>query len=160
VRPASLLPLAFLALVGCDSAPTYLEASGHFGDGTPISYREDATLYVGADSQTGAQVAIVRSLDPTSPPFMGMIVQVDLGTITTPGQYACTKDGSGGAEIRVVVPGAAALNTVEYTANGTLDILELPIGGSNRFAGSFSGVVVDYDGQDITVEQGTFRGQR
>jgi hypothetical protein len=148
-----------LALVGCNPAPAYVEAFGHFGDGTPIQFHENATLYVGADPQTGAQVAIVKSLDPASPPFTGMVIQVDLGTITAPGQYACTKDGTGGAQIRVVVPGAAALDTVEYTANGTLDILELPIGGNDRFAGSFSSGVVNYDSQDITVEQGTFRGQ-
>jgi hypothetical protein len=90
---------------------------------------------------------------------MGMVIQVDLGTITAPGQHDCTKDGTGGAQIRVLVPGADMLDTVEYTANGTLDILELPIDGNDRFAGSFSGVRVDYDGQDITVDQGTFRGQ-
>ena len=159
MRTPALLPLAFIALVGCNPAPTYVEAFGHFGDGTPIQFHQGATLYVGAEPQTGAQVAIVKSLDPSAPPFMGMIIQVDLGTITAPGQYACDK-GGGAAQIRVVVPGADTFDTVEYTANGTLDILELPIGGNDRFAGSFSAVVVDYDGQDITVEQGTFRGQR
>lgn len=158
MRTPALLPVAILAVVGCNPAPTYVEAFGHFGDGTPIQFHEDATLYVGAEPQTGAQVAIVKSLDPSSPPFMGMIIQVDLGTVTAPGRYECVKSG-GAAQIRIVVPGADALDTIEYTANGTLDILELPIGGNDRFAGSFTTVVVDYDGQDITVEQGTFRGQ-
>jgi hypothetical protein len=159
VRHAALLPLALLLLVGCNPAPTYLEAHGSFGDGTPIDYyQEGATLYVGADPQTGAQIANVRSVDTSGPPFMGMVIQVDLGTITAPGQFPCDK-GGGAAQIRVLVPGAQALDTVEYTANGTLDILELPIAGNDRFAGSFSGVRVDYDGQDITVTQGTFRGQ-
>jgi hypothetical protein len=159
VRPPALVPLAVLALVGCNPAPTYLEAFGHFGDGTAIQFHESATLWVGADPQTGASIAVVKSVDPAGPPFMGMIVQVELDTVTTPGQYACTKDGTGGAQIRVVVPGADMLDTVEYTANGTLDVLELPLAGNDRFAGSFSGVVVNYDNQDLTVEQGTFRGQ-
>jgi hypothetical protein len=158
VRGTALLPLVLLALAGCNPAPVYLEAHGHFGDGTAIDFYENATLYVGPD-QTGAQVAYVRAVDTSSPRFMGMVVQVDLGAITAPGQYDCTKDGTTGAQLRLLVPGADFLDTVEYTANGTLDILELPVGGNDRFAGSFSGVVVDYDGQDITVDQGTFRGQ-
>ena len=159
MRTPALLPLALLVLIGCHPKPTYLEAHGQFGDGTPIDYyQEGATLYVGADPQTGGPIAVVRSVDTSGPPFMGMVIQVDLGTVTTPGQYACDKSG-GAAQIRVLVPGPDALDTVEYTATGTLDILELPIEGNDRFAGSFSGVRVDYDGQDITVEQGTFRGQ-
>ncbi|MCK7505635.1 MAG: hypothetical protein MZV70_17205 [Desulfobacterales bacterium] len=100
--------------------------SASFGDGTAIQFHESATLYVGADPQTGAQIAMVRSVDTAGPPFMGMVIQVDLDTVTAPGQYACAKDGTGGAQIRVLVPGADALDTVEYMANATLDILELP----------------------------------
>ena len=158
MRTAALYPLALLALVGCSSAPVYLEAHGHFGDGTAIDFHQGATLQVGADPQTGAQMAYLRSVDESGPPFMGMVVQVDLGTITAPGQYACDK-GGGAAQIRILVPAGGLLNTDEYTANGTLDIMELPIDGNDRFAGSFSSVVVQYDNQDITVEQGTFRGQ-
>jgi hypothetical protein len=159
VRTAAFYLLALLALVGCNPAPTYLEAHGHFGDGTLIDFDQSATLLVGTDPQTGAPITYVRSVDTSGPPFMGMVVQVDLGLITGPGQYPTTKDGTGGAQIRVLVPGADFLDTIEYTANGTLDVLELPIAGNDRFAGSFSSVVVDYDGLDITVEQGTFRGQ-
>jgi hypothetical protein len=158
VRATALLSLALVALVGCNPAPVYLEAHGHFGDGTPIDFYQGATLFVGTEPQTGAPIAYVRAVDTSGPPFAGMVVQVDLGTITAPGQYACDK-GGGAAQLRVLVPGADYLDTVEYMANGTLDILELPTGGNDRFAGSFSSVVVDYDGQDITVEQGTFRGQ-
>lgn len=158
MRTNGLLALALLALVGCNPAPTYLEAHGHFGDGTPIDFREGATLVVGQD-QTGANVAYVRSVDTASPAFMGMVVWVDLDQVTAPGQYPTSHDGSGGAQLRLLVPGADFLDTVEYTADGTLDILELPTGGNDRFAGSFTGVRVDYDGQDITVDQGHFRGQ-
>lgn len=157
MRTTALLPLALLALVGCNPAPTYLEAHGHFGDGTPIDFNQGATLYVGPD-ESGAQIARVRSVDTAGPPFMGMVIQVDLNAVTTPGQYQCDQNG-GMWLMRILVPGADFLDTVEYTANGTLDVLELPSNGNDRFAGSFSGVVVDYDGQDITVEQGTFRGQ-
>ena len=158
MRTLPLLALALFALVGCNPAPAYLEAHGYFGDGTPIDFRQDATLVVGTDPQTGATIAYVRSVDIAAPPFTGMVIQVNLDTITTPGQYTCDRSG-GDAQIRVLVPGPDFLDTVEYTADGNLDILELPIAGNDRFAGSFSAVRVDYDNQDITVTDGHFRGQ-
>jgi hypothetical protein len=157
-----LLPLAVLAAAvapGCTPAPTYVEAHGSFGDGTPIAYHEDAVLYVGPDPATGATIALVKSTDPARPAFMGLAIQVDLDQITEPGRYECQKSG-GPAQLRVIVPGAPPLDTVEYTAAGTLSILELPVAGNHRFAGSFANVRVDYDGQDLTLDEGAFRGQQ
>jgi hypothetical protein len=159
VRTAAFSPLVVLALVGCSPAPTYLEAHGHFGDGTAIDFRQNATLQVGADTQTGVDTALLRSVDNSGPPFMGMVVKLDLTQITAPGQYTTHHDGSGGAQIHILVPAGGYMNTTEYMADGSLDLLELPTGGNDRLAGSFSSVVVSYDNQDITVDQGTFRGQ-
>ena len=157
MRTTTLLPLTLLALIGCSSAPVYLEAYGHFGDGTPIDFREDAMLQVGTDPLTGDLTAHIRAVTRSGAAFTGMVVQVDLAVITAPGQYATHHDGSGGAQLHILTGDPD--NTEEWMADGTLDILELPIDGNDRFAGSFSSVVVSYQGQDITGEQGTFRGQ-
>ncbi len=159
MRTNGLLALALLALLGCNPAPTYLEAHGHFGDGTPIDFRQGSILTVGTDSQTGALTARLQSQDNSAPPFMGMIIQVNLDALTAPGQYSVQHDGSGDAQIILLVPAADFMSSTGYTADGTLDILELPIDGNDRFAGSFTSVVVNYDGQDMTVDQGHFRGQ-
>ena len=159
MRTAALSPLVVLALVGCSSAPTYLEAHGHFGDGTVIDFRQDATLQVGTDTQTGVDTALLRSVDNSGPPFMGMVVKLDLTQITAPGLYTTHHDGSGGAQLHILVPAGGYMNTTEYMADGSLDIVALPIDGNDRLEGSFSSVVVNYDNQDITVDEGTFRGQ-
>jgi hypothetical protein len=159
VRTNGLLALALLALVGCSSPPTYLEAHGHFGDGTPIDFREDAILTVGTDPQTGALTARLQSQDNAAPPFAGMIIQVNLDAVTTAGSYTAHHDGSGDVQLQLLVPAEGYMNTSGYMADGNLDLIELPINGTNRLAGSFSSVVVNYDGQDMTIEQGHFRGQ-
>ena len=159
MRTNGLLSLVLLAFCACSSEPVYLEAHGQFGDGTPIDFRQGATLTVGTDPETGAWTARLQSQDNSSPPFMGMIIQVNLDNLTTPGSYTVSHDGSGDAQIRLLVPAEGYMNSTGYTADGNLDILELPIGDNDRFAGSFSSLVVNYQGQDITVEQGTFRGQ-
>ena len=54
-RLAAALGLAAVLVgAGCTTDPSYLEAYGSFGSGESISFKEPATLTVGADATSGA----------------------------------------------------------------------------------------------------------
>jgi hypothetical protein len=153
--------VALLAAACQDPEPRYLEAYGQFASGETIAFNETTDLMVEVDPATGGQSAIVRALDPTAQTFKGMEIQVDLTQVTTPGAYASSHTGEGPVQIRVHLPkaGGGPLDTEQYTADGNLDVLELPLAGNHRFAGSFTNVLVDYPDASLTITNGTFRGQ-
>jgi len=155
------LALALVAAACQSSEPRYLEAYGQFASGETIAFNEPSVLMLGPDAVTGVESAIIRALDPTAQSFRGMEIQVDLTVVTTAGAYTSSHTGEGPVQIRVHLPkaGGGPLDTDQYTADGDLDVLEVPIAGNDRFAGSFTNVVVDYPEASLTITNGTFRGQ-
>ncbi|HEY3360077.1 MAG TPA: hypothetical protein VGQ83_42895 [Polyangia bacterium] len=158
---ALLAAAAALAAACATYEPRYIEAYGHFGSGDAIAFKETSTLMVGPDGTTGNDTAIVRAIDPTEVQLKGVEIQADLTQVAAGGSYQSSHTGAGPLQIRLHLPapGGGTLDTVQYTADGDLEVLELPVAGNNRFSGSFTNVVVNYDGQDVTIDNGTFRGQ-